>query len=67
MLQDYAQTKGRSEYFHLDTTGTTAIAVNTFANWMVHNKGFLEHDRLISDAKEVKSIIPLNKFTFLMG
>ena len=57
------KTTGTSEYFHLDTTGTTAIAVD--AHWMGHNEGFLA--RHGSEAKEVKSIIPLNNYTFFDG
>ena len=67
MSQDYAKTTGTSEYFHLDTTGTTAMAVDTLAHWMDQNEGFLGRHGLITEVKEVKSIIPLNKFTSFDG
>ena len=71
MSRDYAETTGTSEYFHLDTTGTTAMAVDTVANWRAHNRGFLNRHRLINiingQVPEVKSIIPLSKFTFFDG
>ena len=67
MSQDYVETTGTSEYFHLDTTDTTAMAVNTMANWLAHNRGCLNRHRLITGAAEVKSIIPLNKFTYFDG
>ena len=56
-----------SEHSHLDTTGTTVMAIDTLANWKVHNEGFLERHILIVDTAEVQSIILLNKFTFFDG
>ena len=71
MSRDYAETTGTSEYFHLDTTGTTAMAADTVANWRAHNRGFLNRHRLINiidgQVPEVKSIILLSKFTLFDG
>ena len=64
MSQDYAETTGTSEYFHLDTTGTTAMAVDTFAHWKDHNRGFKSRHSLITGASEVKSISHLISLRF---
>ena len=48
MSQDYAKTIGTSKYFHLDTTGTMAMA-----HWMAQNRGFLDRHSLITGASEV--------------
>ena len=48
MSQGYAKTTGTSEYFHLDTTGTTAIATDTFAHLKDHTEKFFERHRLIT-------------------
>ena len=63
MSQDYANTSATSEYFYLDT-GDTTIKDTGNANY---NKGFAIRSALVLAGKTQKSIIPLNKFSFLEG
>ena len=63
MSQGYANSSATSEYFYLDTGGTT-VKDGDDANY---NKGFTIRSALVQAGKIQNSIIPLNKFPFFEG
>ena len=63
MSQDYANSSATSEYFYLDTGGTT-IKDGVDGNY---NKGFTIRSALILAGRIQNSIIPLHKFSFFEG
>lgn len=61
MSRDYAEKTRTSEYFYLDDTDDTEMH-----DGHPQNKGFLGRHKLIVDGTAITSIIPLNKFSFLV-